>query len=271
MTSLFNLQVDAPSLRQFDNGKVFLPADDVKLKDMTTVEMVDMFWKYINTLQVLCRNQTRVGSLKDGGKEVCIDEQYKPRVPCLVYSFGQVSNFQFDFEMDIVKKFGCEVHTFDPSREITSKVKIPSEINYHLVGLYDSNTIIKDGWKVNNLSNIRKELHHERRVVDILKIDVEGAEWQALPAMFKSGVLKYVKQICIEIHFGQCKPGGKIFGGVSIQHQLSTLRQLYLHGFHIFIHEHNLKALDKLRFNYEGITSVNEISLINVKWNINGD
>jgi hypothetical protein len=46
MTSLFNLQVDAPSLRQFDNGKVFLPADDVKLKDMTTVEMVDMFWKY---------------------------------------------------------------------------------------------------------------------------------------------------------------------------------------------------------------------------------
>ncbi|WAR31084.1 hypothetical protein MAR_033626, partial [Mya arenaria] len=43
---------------------------------------------YINSLQVLCKDVIRVGSLSAGGKEICIDEQYKPKPPCLVYSFG---------------------------------------------------------------------------------------------------------------------------------------------------------------------------------------
>lgn len=45
-------------------------------------------FSYINRLQVLCKNVIRLGSLWDGGKEICADEPYKPRPPCIVYSFG---------------------------------------------------------------------------------------------------------------------------------------------------------------------------------------
>ena len=47
-----------------------------------------VYFRYISTLQALCRNVVRVGSLRDGGKEICVDEAYKPKAPCLVYSFG---------------------------------------------------------------------------------------------------------------------------------------------------------------------------------------
>ena len=39
-------------------------------------------------LQILCKDVIRVGSLKDGGKEICVDPGYIPKAPCLVYSFG---------------------------------------------------------------------------------------------------------------------------------------------------------------------------------------
>ena len=46
------------------------------------------FYSYINTLQALCRNVIRIGSPGDGGKEICVDGAYKPKAPCLIYSFG---------------------------------------------------------------------------------------------------------------------------------------------------------------------------------------
>ena len=45
-------------------------------------------FRYIHSLQSLCRQIIRIGSMTDGGKEICVDEAYRPKAPCLVYSFG---------------------------------------------------------------------------------------------------------------------------------------------------------------------------------------
>ncbi|XP_045164955.2 probable methyltransferase-like protein 24 [Mercenaria mercenaria] len=238
--------------------KIFLLADDDTLMRMNQIQLMEMYWKYINTLQVLCRNQIRLGSMKDGGKEICLDGIYKPRRPCLVYSFG--SNFQFDFELSVIRNFKCEVHTFDPSHPIKN-LRFPPGINFHLTGLWNSSKTNKYGWKMKSLDDIRRKLNHEKRVIDVLKIDVEGAEWNALPDMFQSGVLKYVKQLSIEIHVGE-----RNVGDVSVSQQIKILRRLYEHGFHIFMQEHNLYSTRRFKYPYPFITTVNEISLINVNW-----
>ncbi|KAH3882857.1 hypothetical protein DPMN_006803, partial [Dreissena polymorpha] len=67
---------------------------------------------YINRLQILCKDVIRIGSLTDGGKEICVDKPYRPRAPCIVYSFG--INFQFDFDEAVVNLFGCDVFANDP-------------------------------------------------------------------------------------------------------------------------------------------------------------
>ncbi|XP_045165893.2 probable methyltransferase-like protein 24 [Mercenaria mercenaria] len=263
------------SRRPFDNGEscsvedytrnINLLPNDTEIDKMGEDNLTLVYWKYINSIQVLCRNQMRFGDMKDGGKEVCLDEKYKPKYPCLVYSFG--SNFQFDFELSIIKHFNCEIHTFDPTKSIKSN-SIPNGINFHLFGLSDTNSTNTKGWRMQTLSGIRKHLNHTERVLDILKIDIEGGEWTAFPEIFQSGVLKYVKQICIEIHFGKTSTNHLYYtnwGDVSSKNQLKVLRNLYEQGFRIFMHEHNLFAQMRFRQPYSTITTVNEISLINIR------
>jgi hypothetical protein len=101
-----------------------------------------------------------------------------------------------------------------------------------------------------------------------LKIDIEGGEWNSLHDIVRSGVLNYVKQICVELHFGRSKPfKNKIFWGeVPIKKQIQVLRYLYDQGFRIFMREHVLYSTMNFKQPYGSITNQNEISFINVKW-----
>ncbi|XP_022235126.1 uncharacterized protein LOC111083138 [Limulus polyphemus] len=45
-----------------------------------------------------------------------------------------------------------------------------------------------------------KMLGHEGQIIDVLKMDVEGSELDALEQMVDSRVLKNVNHLCIEIH-----------------------------------------------------------------------
>lgn len=233
---------------------LLLPKDSV-IDVMNDSQILELYWRYINTLQVLCRNQTRFGSLGDGGKEICVDNLYKPKGTCLVYSFG--SGFKFDFEEAIIHQFRCEVHTFDPSKPLGGH-RIPDGVTFHLTGLSNRTHINKNNWKMSSLSDIRKSLNQENRTIDILKIDIEGGEWVALPQIFSSGVLKDVKQVSIEVHFYTGT-------GWNPDQQLKTLRTFYDAGFRIFMHEHVFS--NKIRLSkHLIICKQNEISLINVNW-----
>mmetsp|Transcript_53479 Transcript_53479/g.130654 ORF Transcript_53479/g.130654 Transcript_53479/m.130654 type:complete len:743 (+) Transcript_53479:213-2441(+) len=114
-----------------------------------------------------------------------------PAGRCLVYSFG--SRTEFDFEERVHElNNGCEIHVFDPFVEDPQP---PDYVFFHAVGLGGA-----DAGKLMKLSTIVKELGHADRVIDILKVDIEGYEYDAYPFFFDNGVHKWIRQILIEIH-----------------------------------------------------------------------
>ena len=78
----------------------------------------------------------RVGRLGDGGKWVCGLRALLEDRPCIVYSVG--SNGETTFEVDMLNRTSCEVHTFDPtlSNETQSSMAaaVP-EMQFHPIGI----------------------------------------------------------------------------------------------------------------------------------------
>ena len=105
-----------------------------------------------------------------------------------------------------------------------------------------------------------------QKTIDLLKIDIEGDEWAAIPQMISSGALDDVKQISMETHFSRERPNvPKYWGSTRPDLHLRSLRQLYEFGFRIFIRERNLWSHFKWPTFNDYITNVNEISLIKPK------
>ncbi|XP_053405154.1 uncharacterized protein LOC128558901 [Mercenaria mercenaria] len=92
--------------------------------------LLNEYFNYVNKKEGLCDKQKLCGSEGESGYVVCEDQKYKPGVPCIVYSFG--SRFVFDFEVDVIKNYNCEVHTFDPSQPLRKENKIPSGVHFSL-------------------------------------------------------------------------------------------------------------------------------------------
>ncbi|XP_052251404.1 uncharacterized protein LOC127858369 isoform X6 [Dreissena polymorpha] len=233
-----------------------------ELERLSSTDQMNIYWTYINRLQVLCKDVIRVGSLKDGGKEICVDKPYKPKAPCVVYSFG--INYQFDFDYATVDLFGCDVYAFDPSMN-RSTSRITEHIKFYKWGLGGEDMVNNYGWPIKTLSSIRKELGHTDKPIDLLKIDIEGDEWHAIPQMIASGALDDVKQISMETHFLSERPSSpKNWGSIPLPGhlQLSALRQLYDAGYRIFMRERNMWSHQQWPSIRGFITNVNEISLI---------
>ncbi|XP_053401322.1 probable methyltransferase-like protein 24 isoform X2 [Mercenaria mercenaria] len=239
-------------------------------------KIYDEYRGFISTVQVKCQHETRCGPKSDSGYSVCSDMQYEPRKPCLVYSFG--SHFIFGFEIDVIRKFECEIHTFDPSIPIAGH-HIPEGINFHLIGLSDTDSTNELGWKMRQLSTIRKSLNHTNTILDILKLDIEGYEWKAIPNMISSGDFSFVRQLVIEVHFGNVKTGmgkdgymkvkSEYWGNVTPSEQLEVLKQLQYNGFRVFSFQRNPRT--KIRVpesHHQSIFTCNIISLININFKL---
>jgi hypothetical protein len=78
---------------------------------------------------------------------------------------------------------------------------------------------------------------HGERVIDYVKIDIEGDEWTVLPQMIESGILHRVKQLAMEIHFD----GDDSID--DIRQRIGTLRSLERdHGMIPFDYKSNLNS-----------------------------
>ncbi|KAK3108727.1 hypothetical protein FSP39_014282 [Pinctada imbricata] len=169
--------------------------------------------------QILCKQMLRLGAITDGGWDVCHDELYRIRSPCIVYSFG--INNDFSFDDDVERTFGCDVFAFDPSMSAKTHRR-SKNVMFYAIGIGNENKNITVGagnWEIKTLDTIRRELGHTNRQIDILKMDIESNEKQSLPQMIKSGVLNKVRQLCIEFHD---------------YHDVGTFLELYNIGFRIF-------------------------------------
>ena len=136
----------------------------------------------------------------DGQKAVCLDPPVRPEAEkCLIYSFGINNEWSFD---DTMAKYGCEVFSFDPSMNQSDHDR-NELVHFYNLGLGDREYTTDKGWKIKRLSSIYQMLlpRHGERVIDYLKMDIESAEWNTIPQIIKSGMLKKVRQLGVEFHF----------------------------------------------------------------------
>jgi FkbM family methyltransferase len=140
----------------------------------------------------------------------------------VVYSFGVGDNVAWDLEM--IRRFGVTVHAFDPTPASIAWVKrqkLSRQFVFHDCGISNFDGTLdfypprragnthysqeqRAGGKmnavrgrVNCLTTIMRRLGH--RHIDVLKLDVEGSEFETIPDIIESGIS--VDQLLVEIHY----------------------------------------------------------------------
>ena len=146
------------------------------------------------------------------------------RQDSVVYSFGVGDRIGWDLAM--IRRFGVTVHAFDPTPASMAWVagqQLPPQFVFHDLGISNFDGVLdfypprrsgsthfsqeRRGWlfdrrpsvpgRVRRLATIMQELGHDR--IDVLKLDVEGAEFEVVPNLIASGV--EVDQLLVEIHY----------------------------------------------------------------------
>jgi FkbM family methyltransferase len=138
----------------------------------------------------------------------------------VVYSFGVGEDISFD--LALIERFGLQVKAFDPtprSMEWLQSQTVPLEFAFHAYGVagFDGNCaflppenpahvshsmVARESSRpaievaVHRLGTIMKILGHEH--IDLLKMDIEGAEYEVLADMLTCGIA--VKQLLVEFH-----------------------------------------------------------------------
>ncbi|XP_065584754.1 probable methyltransferase-like protein 24, partial [Artemia franciscana] len=135
-----------------------------------------------------------------GNYTVCLEKNIAPsKKGCLIYSFG--INFDWTFE-ERAEDYGCQVLAFDPSMAVSAHHH-SLNIFFSPKGLSDFDGVIKKEnqlWNMTRFSTLLEENNHAERIIDILKLDIEGSEYEAIPDMIYNNNLKNVKQIFFETH-----------------------------------------------------------------------
>lgn len=136
------------------------------------------------------------------------------------YSCGVGEDTTFDVEL--IERFGCEVDAFDPTPSSGAHVRdtmaaeprfrfhpwgvwfedatvrfyppAPFDTNLSVVNLHHSEDFLEAPCR--SLPSIMRELGHDR--IDLLKLDIEGAEYEVLDAMIESDIRPVV--LCVEFH-----------------------------------------------------------------------
>uniref|UniRef100_A0A2C9M419 Methyltransferase domain-containing protein n=1 Tax=Biomphalaria glabrata TaxID=6526 RepID=A0A2C9M419_BIOGL len=162
--------------------------------------MIDWYWN--SPVEYKCTDIVAVGNY-----DICQDSRFIIKPSCLVYSFGIDFRYSFD---DAMSNLGCEVHSFDPSMGVETH-KRANNSTFHNIGISHSNNdsfaprqdkFVKTPqvWKMRTLQTLMKELGHEEKVIDVLKLDIEGYEWTVIDNLIETNVIKNIRQFVMEIH-----------------------------------------------------------------------
>ena len=149
-----------------------------------------------------CRN--------DKSKITCGVNKEVMEAPCVVYSIG--SNNQWQFELDVLAKTPCEVHTFDctgPKERFKKPDNDRSHFHHVCLGTKnvdapapeDRGAVHGEFW---TLSKMQQTLKHTQ--IDLFKADIEGYEFpmfEAWPILTEISAATAVlpMQVLVEIHY----------------------------------------------------------------------
>ena len=163
----------------------------------------------------------------------------------IVFSVGLGEDISFD--LALIERFGCRVHGFDPTPRSIAWLEaqaLPERFQLHRYGLADfdgvarfappanpahvSHRLVDEGgesgteFPVKRLSTALAELGLAR--LDMLKLDIEGAEYGVLDEMLAIGTLP--GQLLVEFHHGM--------HGIPLGRTEATLDRLISAGYRVF-------------------------------------
>lgn len=234
---------------------------------------------------------------RDGGKFVCLDPDVMPPPrSCLALNFGIGYEFSFD---EALANYGCRVIALDPTNSnVTNRVHqanlthslpslrlkgsrelLVSRRNIHALTLGLANkdytmvlnlTTDSVGYRTNvaayrTYRSLLRILDNPR--VDLLKIDIEGNEWDVFQEILSSPdapkLLQHVRQILMEVHFDFLKPSMKadeVLQGA--WRAIAILRRLRDFGFRLAAADFNDTAQSYILFGSMKLALFREITLI---------
>jgi FkbM family methyltransferase len=186
-----------------------------------------------------------------GGWHICTASI--PASGGLVYSLGVERDIRFD--MGLIRRYGVEIHAFDPSPatvEWIGGIELPSGFHFHPWAVTDKDGEMvlyprekKDGTRSDcmyslvptgrdtshgirvpalTLPSIMTKLCHENDKLEILKMDVEGAEYGILEQMIQHRI--FPRQLLVEFHHR--------FPGIGKDKTEKTVRMLRAAGYLLF-------------------------------------
>jgi FkbM family methyltransferase len=132
-----------------------------------------------------------------------------------------LGGYKGDFAEMINNKFGCHVHVFEPSKifyeECTTRFSSNKKITVYNFGLSDTNgafilTDDQDGsstlpiidgndgqvCEIKRFFDVYKEIQPDD--IDLIKINIEGAEYPLLNHIIEKGLHLHIKNIQIQFH-----------------------------------------------------------------------
>ncbi|XP_063725171.1 uncharacterized protein LOC134853150 [Symsagittifera roscoffensis] len=211
--------------------------------------LANEFYKLImKPVQSACNKLLRVGTgifpniagwrSWDGHKYVCADDFHPSSTTneqdCLVYSFGISDDLSFE---DAVAAQGCHVFAYDHTIK-----RLPYANNSHRIHWKPIGLGVQNGEKLKTLGTLIDKNGHTNRTINYLKVDVEGAEREAMVEWIKSDSLRKVQQIGIEFHQVS----------IYIRTYVQMVQQLYELGFKTIAWDPNMTTRPKSGepFNY---------------------
>ncbi|KAI7798807.1 putative methyltransferase-like protein 24, partial [Triplophysa rosa] len=210
--------------------------------------------QFITKTEVNC---SMVQNAKENHSDVLCINHWERKSGCVAYSFsldGRDAVF-----LDTMLHVGCEVHRFDPSSRGRSGHSGRASIKNHRAWLdwRHPRSRLHVGLMGNvqhRLVDIMDSLGHP--MVDVLRMDLESAEWRMLESWIKDGTLKRINQLILTIHL---QWAGFEVGGAEEEVVLfwySVLRALHISGLHLVHLTHGLgrmvlgHKLDNLHSSY---------------------
>ena len=185
---------------------------------------------------------------KEPDVHICLDSI---RPPCAVYSFGIAYNWIFD---DFMIRQGCHVFSFDPSMTLGKHKRHKNHL-FEPIGIgpksgthTGKSTLYggKTNYEVLSLQDMMKRYGHNH--IDMIRMDVESAEWSVLQQWKQDNLWQHIDQLLLEIH---------MYGDQNMH--ANTLMGIPMNLFHT---ARNLWNNNKL---FKDMTQVYEVGLVKKK------